>query len=106
MSSNYEQLRAQLIKLRKRHLEDKQAAVARRMGVSQAEISRIERGDPHISELERYVEALGGRLVMFAVAEAVVPTKGGWPVDYLPQQDGIYSGLRRRLPSLLSRERS
>jgi transcriptional regulator with XRE-family HTH domain len=45
-----------------------QQAVARRMGVTQANISRIEReSDVYLSTLRKYIEALGGRLEVAAV---------------------------------------
>jgi predicted transcriptional regulator len=53
----------------------RQEDVADRLGVHQSNISRLEQSDdPFISTLERYVEALGGRLELRAVFddEAVV----------------------------------
>ncbi|HVC35417.1 MAG TPA: XRE family transcriptional regulator [Chloroflexota bacterium] len=45
-----------------------QQEVARILGVSQANVSRIEReGDIYLSTLRKYVEALGGRLQIAAV---------------------------------------
>lgn len=46
-----------------------QADLARGMGVSQPNISKIERGaaDPLLSTIEGYVEALGGRIEVRAV---------------------------------------
>jgi transcriptional regulator with XRE-family HTH domain len=40
-----------------------QVAIADKLGMSQSEVSRLERrGDMYASSLARYVEALGGRL--------------------------------------------
>jgi DNA-binding XRE family transcriptional regulator len=45
-----------------------QQEVARILGVTQANVSRIEReGDLYLSTLRKYVEALGGRLEISAV---------------------------------------
>lgn len=45
-----------------------QSGLAARMGVSQPDVSRIEReADIRLSTLHRYVEALGGRLRISAV---------------------------------------
>jgi DNA-binding XRE family transcriptional regulator len=45
-----------------------QTEVAEVLGVSQVNVSRIEReDDPYVSTLRRYVEALGGRLEVQAV---------------------------------------
>lgn len=88
MSGNYVELRAQLVQMRK-HLGIKQEAVARRMGVSQPDVSRVvEHGDPSIPVLERYVEALGGRLEVYAVA-GDNRLGNRWPVETLPSQDRI-----------------
>ncbi|HEV2999564.1 MAG TPA: helix-turn-helix domain-containing protein [Solirubrobacteraceae bacterium] len=47
-----------------------QSGLAARMGVSQPNVSRIEReADIRLSTLHRYVEALGGRLQIAAVFE-------------------------------------
>lgn len=44
-----------------------QASVAERLGMSQSEVSRLERrSDLRVSSLARYVEALGGRLELQA----------------------------------------
>ena len=40
-----------------------QVAMARRLGVKQVSISRLEsRSDPRLSTLEKYIDAMGGRL--------------------------------------------
>jgi DNA-binding XRE family transcriptional regulator len=45
-----------------------QVDMAERMGVTQAQVSKIETGEDHrVSTLERYAEALGGRLVVAVV---------------------------------------
>ena len=55
-----------LARLRK-HRKVSQTDVARRLSVSQANVSQLERGDIKFSTLAGYVGALGGRLVMKAV---------------------------------------
>lgn len=46
----------------------RQEDVADRLGVNQSNVSRLEQsGDPFLSTLERYVDALGGRLEVRAV---------------------------------------
>jgi predicted transcriptional regulator len=48
----------------------RQSDVAERLGVHQSNVSRLEQSDdPFVSTLERYVEALGGRLEVRAVFE-------------------------------------
>ena len=50
------------------HRKDSQAAVAGSLGVSQANVSRIEHEeDVYLSTVRSYVEALGGRLEIRAV---------------------------------------
>jgi len=40
-----------------------QVAIARKLGVKQVNISRLEsRSDPRLSTLEKYIDAMGGRL--------------------------------------------
>lgn len=97
MRSNYLKLRAQLVYLRKDWLRKEmgmtQKNVAELMGVNQSEVSRFEKTeDPSISTVAYYVEALGGRLEMYAVARPGVE----WPVDYVPRQGGV-SRLRREI---------
>lgn len=83
MTGNHAQLRAQLVQVRK-YLRLTQEDVARIMYTSQTQVSRVvEHGDPSISTLECYVEALGGRLEVCAVAG------DRWPVDRLPSQTRI-----------------
>jgi transcriptional regulator with XRE-family HTH domain len=48
----------------------RQSVLAKRLGVNQGQVSRIERQeDPRLSTLEKYIEALGGRLELVAVFE-------------------------------------
>jgi transcriptional regulator with XRE-family HTH domain len=53
-----------------------QVALARKLGVKQVSISRLEsRSDPRLSTLEKYIDAMGGRLhliVEFPEQEPVV----------------------------------
>lgn len=53
-----------------------QVAMARKLGVKQVSISRLEnRSDPRLSTLEKYIDAMGGRLhliVEFPEQEPVV----------------------------------
>jgi transcriptional regulator with XRE-family HTH domain len=51
----------------RKHRKTSQADVAKRLAVSQANISQIERGDVKISTLAGYVGALGGKLEVRAV---------------------------------------
>jgi transcriptional regulator with XRE-family HTH domain len=51
----------------RKHRKASQADVAKRLAVSQANISQIERGDVKISTLAGYVGALGGELEVRAV---------------------------------------
>lgn len=51
----------------RRRREVTQAELARRMQVSQAAVSKIEKGKPTVTTVRRYVEALGGVLEMTAV---------------------------------------
>ncbi len=51
----------------RRHRKASQADVARRLAVSQANVSQIERGDVKLSTLAGYVDALGGKLELHAV---------------------------------------
>jgi transcriptional regulator with XRE-family HTH domain len=51
----------------RKHRKASQADVAKRLAVSQANISQIERGDVKISTLAGYVGALGGKLEVRAV---------------------------------------
>jgi transcriptional regulator with XRE-family HTH domain len=53
----------------RKHRKTSQADVAKRLTVSQANISQIERGDVKISTLVGYVGALGGKLEVRAVFE-------------------------------------
>ena len=65
----HEQIEAELAlaALRKRRKQS-QAAVAKRLAVSQSNISQLERGgDPKLSTVAGYVAALGGRLEIVAV---------------------------------------
>lgn len=58
-----------LASLRKRR-KASQAAVAKKLRVSQSNVSQLERsGDPKLSTVADYVGALGGRLEMVAVFE-------------------------------------
>jgi predicted transcriptional regulator len=64
-----EQMEAELAlaALRKRRKKS-QATVAKRLAVSQSNISQLERGgDPRISTVASYVDALGGKLEVIAV---------------------------------------
>ena len=55
------------IKELRQKLKLSQEEVARRMGVNQAAISKLEGGeDTHVDTLQNYIRALGGRLVMRA----------------------------------------
>lgn len=58
---------------RRRHMS--QDAVAEAMSISQPSVSKMERGaDMHVSTVESYVRALGGRLEMLAVFDdEIVP---------------------------------
>jgi DNA-binding XRE family transcriptional regulator len=60
-----------------------QVAMARKLGVKQVSISRLEsRSDPRLSTLEKYINAMGGRLhliVEFPEDEPVVLTGIGKP---------------------------
>jgi DNA-binding XRE family transcriptional regulator len=52
----------------RRRRKKSQATVARKLKVSQSNISQLERGgDPKLSTVAGYVDALGGRLEMVAV---------------------------------------
>lgn len=51
----------------RKHRKASQADVAKRLAVSQANISQIERGDVKVSTLAGYVDALGGKLELRAV---------------------------------------
>jgi|SRR5271166_3976332 len=65
----HEQIEAELAlaALRKRRKKS-QAAVAKQLAVSQSNISQLERGgDPKLSTVAGYIDALGGRLEMVAV---------------------------------------
>ena len=56
-----------LAALRKRR-KASQAAVAKKLKVSQSNVSQFERGaDPRMSTVAGYVDALGGRLEVLAV---------------------------------------
>lgn len=68
-----------LHELRSALIRETQAELARRLGVSQAAISKLENsGDPKISTLVAYVEALGGRLRVSAeFDEGAVPLRFG-----------------------------
>lgn len=64
----------------RRELDLTQAVIAERLEVTQANVSQIERGeaDVRLSTLNRYVEALGGRLeVRAAFPERTVELKVG-----------------------------
>lgn len=55
------------IKELRQKLKLSQEEVARRMGVNQAAVSKLEaREDTHVGTLQNYIRALGGRLVMRA----------------------------------------
>jgi DNA-binding XRE family transcriptional regulator len=55
------------IKELRQKLKLSQEEVARRMGVNQAAVSKLEgREDTHVVTLQKYIRALGGRLVMRA----------------------------------------
>lgn len=105
MSENHEELLSQLVQVRKYlrryyrvYQEDlyeeavahklNQRGIAARMQTSQAEVSRLEHGDPHISDLSRYVRALGGRLEVRAVAQENW-LGNAWPYRSLPTQERI-----------------
>ena len=61
------QAELRLASLRK-HRKRSQTAVAKKLAISQARVSAIERGpDPRMSTVAGYIEALGGRLEMRAV---------------------------------------
>lgn len=51
----------------RRAREITQVELARRLAVSQATVSKFEKSNPAVSTVQRYVEALGGRLEMTAV---------------------------------------
>ncbi len=51
----------------RRHRKASQAEVAKRLAVSQANVSQIERGDVKVSTLAGYVDALGGKLELRAI---------------------------------------
>jgi len=51
----------------RKHRKASQIEVAKRLAVSQANVSQIERGDVKVSTLASYVDALGGELEMHAV---------------------------------------
>jgi transcriptional regulator with XRE-family HTH domain len=59
--------RCRLAAVRKKHKKS-QAAVAKKLSVSQSNISQLERGgDPTLSTVAGYIDALGGKLEMVAV---------------------------------------
>jgi transcriptional regulator with XRE-family HTH domain len=61
----------------RKHRKASQTEVAKRLAVSQANVSQIERGDVKVSTLASYVDALGGELEMHAVfADERVPLSG------------------------------
>ena len=68
-----------LYELRSALIRETQAALAEKLGVSQAAISKLENsGDPKISTLAAYIEALGGRLKISAeFDEGAVPLRLG-----------------------------
>jgi DNA-binding XRE family transcriptional regulator len=78
---------AMLAELR-RELDLTQAAIAERLDVSQENVSQIERGeaDIRLSTLQRYVEALGGRLEV----------RAAFPERTVELQIGRQSARRRR----------
>ncbi len=52
----------------RKHRKASQAAVAKRLAVSQSSISQLERqADPRLSTVAGYIDALGGRLEIAAV---------------------------------------
>ena len=51
----------------RRSREVTQVQLAHRLAVSQATVSKFERSNPSIATVRRYVEALGGHLVITAV---------------------------------------
>jgi len=53
-----------------------QAELARRLNVSQASVSKLEKSRPTVAAVRRYVEALGGELELRAVFN-----EGGLPLD-------------------------
>ncbi len=66
------EMRAQLVLLQRlrEHKQVTQHELAAALGVSQGNVSRIEhQDDPQVSTVRRFVEALGGRLVMQARLE-------------------------------------
>ena len=68
----YRQLKAEQMKLDelRRSLGLSQADLARRLGVKQPRVSKVEkRPDAMLEAMRRYVEALGGRLEVAAVFE-------------------------------------
>jgi DNA-binding XRE family transcriptional regulator len=64
-----EDYKAAMLRDLRRELDLTQAEIADRLGVSQENVSQIERGesDIRVSTLTRYVEALGGKLEVRAV---------------------------------------
>lgn len=61
----------------RKHRKASQADVAKRLAVSQANVSQIERGDVKVSTLAGYVDALGGKLELRAVFDdETVPLSG------------------------------
>jgi DNA-binding XRE family transcriptional regulator len=52
----------------RKHRKASQATIAKRLSVSQSNISQLERGaDPRLSTIANYVDALGGKLELIAV---------------------------------------
>ena len=52
----------------RKHLDSLQTELAKRLGITQSQLSRFERRRDHrVSSLRKYIEALGGRLEIIAV---------------------------------------
>jgi transcriptional regulator with XRE-family HTH domain len=74
-----------------------EAELARELGVTQSQVSRIEgQADLYLSTLQRYLDALGGRLELRAVFEGVeVPLRLD---DFTGRPDQEPSGSPERVP--------
>ena len=75
--------------------EKTQVALASALGVSQSNVSRIERQDDlYLSTLREYVEALGGRLQLAAVFpdQTILLTGVGEEAGTEEQQSAVYAG--------------